>query len=66
MSLQGEDKTSFIVDAHLNEARNFLKNLVETNSVPQTRKIALKSLLMLGILRASSEDILTAATLLEA
>ena len=61
-ALHSTDKASFVADTTLNETRDFLASL---EGPPDAVHLALKILLLLGNARASAEDLLGVADLLE-
>lgn len=67
MSLYGIDKTFFVSDMTLNEARDFLTNIVESpfEKDVKTKELALKLVLVIGIMRANVEDQIQAINLIE-
>ena len=70
-SLYSTDKLSFMIDANLNDARQFLVSIIEegaSQSSTVTKRaieLSVKIILMLGIVRSNVEDLLMVATLLE-
>ena len=64
-SLYGTDKLSFMVDSNLNDARAFLFDLAQDTKAPdRAKELALKLILLLGIVRSNAEDLLLVASLL--
>jgi len=65
-SLYGTDKVSFMIDANLNDARQFLVSIIEDmQSADRAVELAYKIILLMGIARSNVEDLLVVATLLE-
>ncbi|CDW82480.1 hect e3 ubiquitin [Stylonychia lemnae] len=65
-SLYGVDKVSFMIDANLNDARQFLVSIIEDmQSSDRAVELAYKIILLMGIARSNVEDLLVVATLLE-
>ena len=66
MSLYGIDKTFFVADQSMNEARGFLQEIFEdSNQQKETRELALRLIVVVGVLRANSEDYILAINLME-
>ena len=65
-ALYNTDKVSFMMDATLNEVREFLVGIV-TNPASEQEAVAyaIKILLLLGTARANAEDLLAVSNLLE-
>ena len=55
-----------MIDANLNDARQFLVSIIEDpSSVPRSRELAYKIIILLGVVRANVEDLLLVSTLLD-
>ena len=67
LSLYGIDKTFFVADQSVNEAREFLTNIIENpaNKDIETKELALKMILVIGIMRANAEDFVLGINLIE-
>lgn len=67
MSLYGINKTFFIADQTINEAREFLTQIIENPLVTdlETKEMALKMVLVIGILRSNAEDFVLGINLIE-
>jgi len=62
-TFHSSDRTSFVLDASLNDARAFLLELASESSTDQRVVVlAYKVLLMLGLARSSVEDLLVLTT----
>ena len=70
-SLFSTDKLSFMIDSNLNDARNFLVQLIDEGLLSgesgnkRATELSFKILLLLGIVRSNVEDLLMVATLLD-
>ena len=57
---------SFMIDANLNDARQFLVSIIEDlNSEDRAVELAYKIILLMGIARSNIEDLLIVSTLLD-
>lgn len=65
-SLYSTDKLSFMIDSNLNDARQFLVQIIEDSSANKRAvELAYKIILLLGIVRSNVEDFIIVATLLD-
>jgi hypothetical protein len=66
-SLYGVNKTFFVSDQTVNEARGFLSDILDDPNQSDTRvkELALKLILVIGIMRANIEDFVLAINLIE-
>jgi hypothetical protein len=66
-SLYGVNKTFFVSDQTVNEARVFLSDILDDPNQSDTRvkELALKLILVIGIMRANIEDFVLAINLIE-
>ena len=66
LSLYGVDKTFFVMDQSINECRSFLTTIVHNpSSDEETIELALKMLLVIGVMRGSVEDLISGLNLIE-
>jgi hypothetical protein len=67
LSLYGIDKNFFVSDMSINEARAFLAEIVADplQKDQKTKELALKLIMVLGIMRANVEDMVLAINLME-
>lgn len=65
-SLYNTDKLSFMIDANLNDARQFLVSIIEDlKSDDRAVELAYKIILLIGVARSNIEDLLIVSTLLD-
>jgi hypothetical protein len=66
-SLYGVNKTFFVSDQSLNEARSFLNHILEDPKCTDLRikELCLRLILVIGIMRANAEDFILAINLIE-
>ena len=66
-ALYGINKTFFVSDQSVNEARSFLTQILEDEKQAdlEVKQIALKLILVIGIMRANVEDLTLAINLIE-
>jgi hypothetical protein len=65
-SLYGINKTFFVADQTINEARTFLTQILEnSNTDKKVQELALRLILVIGIMRANAEDFVLAINLIE-
>lgn len=62
---QDYDRTSFILDASLNDARSFLIELISTSKNAKVQELSLKIILAMANMRKSVEDVLVVYDLLK-
>jgi hypothetical protein len=67
LSLYGVDKTFFVSDMSINEARDFLTDIIRNSDIKdsETKELSLKLLMVLGIMRGNVEDLVLALNLIE-
>jgi hypothetical protein len=66
-ALYGVNKTFFVSDQSINEARTFLTSILEDQKQTdmKVKEIALKLLLVIGIMRANVEDLTLAINIMD-
>ncbi len=67
MALYGVNKTFFVADQSMNEAREFLNQIVDDlkQTDKKVKELALRMILVIGIIRSNVEDFVLAINLIE-